>query len=357
MSYLEFQCQQRFHGGFELDLHFHTTHLVTALFGPSGSGKTSVLEMIAGGLRPKSGFFQLNERVLLDSQKKHFVPPRHRHIGMVFQDHLLFPHMSVERNLRFGQQRRRRRERNISFDRVIDVLNLQPLLQRYPTNLSGGERQRVALGRALLSSPDLLLLDEPLSALDEGLKGRIMSYIDRAVQEWSIPTLLVSHAQMEIRRLAQWVIVMDKGRVITEGTPEQALSSPQPLAWENTEGPINLLQIEEITSSDGVYRGRIGQQFLQLPYLPEDHQGALYVYFSPASVLLAPQDIHDISARNHLTGTVMKVLHLSKASFIAIDVGQTLWAEVTHEAVKDLQIHTGSSITCLIKTHNLHLVD
>jgi len=182
MSLLSFQCRHRYRGGFDLDVRFELSDPVTSLFGPSGSGKTSLLGIIAGFLRPDAGRVLLGERVLLDTQQGICLRPEQRKIGVVFQDHLLFPHLKVEANLRYGQRHRRGR-RSIEMDRVVDVMELGSLLDRYPSNLSGGERQRVAIGRALLSGPELLLMDEPLASLDASLKVRILAYLERVVDE------------------------------------------------------------------------------------------------------------------------------------------------------------------------------
>lgn len=219
MSQLNFRAVHSYPGGFRLNLNFRTTRLVTAVFGPSGSGKTTILEILAGLKHPKEGFVQLKDTVLVDTAAGVFVPVQRRGVGMVFQDQLLFPNYSVQGNLRFGEKRRRRSPNGrVAFERVVEVLELENLLKRHPRNLSGGERQRVALGRALLSSPDLLLLDEPLTGLDEELKSRVLDYIRRAIGEWRIPTLLVAHNFSEVKRLADWVISIRDGRVEREGS-------------------------------------------------------------------------------------------------------------------------------------------
>ena len=234
MSVLSFQCQHRYPGGFRLDVAFDVSHRFTALFGPSGSGKTSVLNMIAGFLRPHQGTILLEDRTLLDTALGVSLLPEKRNIGFVFQDSLLFPHRTVEGNLRYGQRRRNRRGRSLDFARVVDVLEIGPLLRRFPRNLSGGERQRVALGRALLSGPELLLMDEPLASLDAPLRDRVMAYLERAVAEWNIPTLFVTHAETEVRRAAQWVVLLHEGRMVGAGTPDKALSEPASLASPNS---------------------------------------------------------------------------------------------------------------------------
>ena len=177
-SPLSFSCQHRFASGFELDATFETDSPVTALFGPSGSGKTTVLSMIAGILRPLAGTIRLGERTLLDTSSGVCLPPERRQFGVVFQDQLLFPHLSVADNLRYGQRRSKSLAQSIAYGCVVEVLELGDLVNRFPRNLSGGERQRVALGRALLGSPQLLLMDEPLSAVDVALKDRILTYLE-----------------------------------------------------------------------------------------------------------------------------------------------------------------------------------
>jgi molybdate transport system ATP-binding protein len=223
---LVFDCTHRFPGGFSLAAAFETSAQVTALFGPSGSGKTCVLYMIAGLLRPQSGSIVLGDETWLDTRRGIHRKAERRRVGFVFQDHLLFPHLTVERNLMYGHRRRQSSTAaTIEPRRVVEVLELGELLVRYPRNLSGGEKQRVALGRALLSGPELLLMDEPLAALDEGLKDRILTYLERVVAEWRLPTIYVSHSAAEVRRLAEHVIAIDQGRVTQFGPPQEVLKA------------------------------------------------------------------------------------------------------------------------------------
>jgi molybdate transport system ATP-binding protein len=215
MARLRFDCRMRYASGFALAACFEAHAGVTALVGRSGSGKSSVLGLIAGALRPDRGTIILGERTLVDTAARVFLAPERRRVGMVFQEHWLFPHMTVRQNLLFGHGRRGARPMDPA--RVADVLEIAALLDRRPDSLSGGERQRVALGRALLRGPELLLLDEPLVALDVDLKGRILTYLERAFAEWHIPTLLVSHDAKDVGRLAERVVVLDAGRVIATG--------------------------------------------------------------------------------------------------------------------------------------------
>jgi molybdate transport system ATP-binding protein len=355
VNWLDFDCLHRYPGGFELQLAFAATEPLTALFGPSGSGKTSVLSMIAGFVRPVRGRIGVYGRPTVDTAGGLCLAPEQRHVGFVFQDHLLFPHLTVQANLSYGQ-RRRRGPRAVDMTRAIDVLELGGLLGRYPRSLSGGESQRVALGRALLSSPELLLMDEPLTALDEPLKLRILNYVERVVAEWHVPTLFVSHDQAAVRRLASWVVVIERGRLVAAGRPDEALGQPAPLGFKNSAGPANLVRIEQCTVRDGHWVGRLGDQDLHLP--PQDRPPALplFVEFSPNDVTLSRIDVSGLSARNHLRGHVRHTVPLPEAVFVAVDVGQIIWSAVTPEAATELQLQLGAAVTCLIKTHSLRIV-
>lgn len=356
MSLLEVHCRHVLPGGFRLEVAFELDRAVTALFGPSGSGKTTTLAIIAGFLAPQHGIVRLRGHTLLDTSKAVCVRPERRRVGMVFQDHLLFPHLTVERNLRYGQRYRRGRQRSIEMARVVDVLEIGGLLGRYPGNLSGGERQRVALGRALLSDPEVLLMDEPLAALDAPLKARILAYLERVVAEWGVPTLFVTHSQAEVRRLADWVVVMEQGCVVAGGTPQEALSHPEPLGWKNSTGPVNLLRLERVESGEGHVTGWIAGQSVHLPMTDPGGGPPYFVQFSPADVTLSRHDVAGLSARNHLKGRIRDMITIDRAVFVSVDIGQLIWAEVTPEAVAELELGPGCDVTCLLKVHSLRLL-
>jgi molybdate transport system ATP-binding protein len=201
-------------GEFVLDADFKSESRVTAIFGPSGSGKTSVLNVIAGLLRPERGRVAVDGTVLLDTGAGVFVPPHRRRVGYVFQDGRLFPHLSVKGNLLYGRIFAGSSCHHAAFEEVVDLLDLGPLLRRGISALSGGEKQRVAIGRALLSSPRLLLLDEPLSSLDERRKGEVMPFLETLRDQASMPIVYVSHVFSEIERLAGTVVLMGSGRVL-----------------------------------------------------------------------------------------------------------------------------------------------
>ncbi|HJW45929.1 MAG TPA: ATP-binding cassette domain-containing protein [Lysobacter sp.] len=200
-------------GGFRLEASAQLAGGVTGICGPSGSGKSTLLLLIAGLLKPHSGSLRLADDVLVDRPRRIFVPAWERHFGLVFQDGQLFPHLSVRSNLLYGHERLAPGKRLFQLDTVLQLLEIGHLLDRRPTLLSGGERQRVALGRALLFSPRLLLLDEPLSSLDERLKQQILPFLKRVKDETRIPMLYVTHARAEVDYLADRVLLMDRGRL------------------------------------------------------------------------------------------------------------------------------------------------
>ena len=207
---------------FELRLDVEVACQVTALFGPSGAGKTSLLDLIAGLRRAPSAYIELDGRVLTDTASRTEVPAYDRHIGYVPQDGALFPHLSVRGNVLYGNKG------DTSLERVTEVLEIGHLLDRRIGDLSGGEKQRVALARALLSSPRLLLLDEPLAALDEDLKGRVLSYLQRVRDELKVPMLYVSHTTDELRALCDEVLVLDRGLLRGRGEPRTLFLGREP---------------------------------------------------------------------------------------------------------------------------------
>lgn len=210
MKTLRFNCRFAYPRGFSLDHSFEIESGITALVGPSGSGKTTTLHLIAGILKPDSGQIAVGEHLLFDSARKIDLPTHRRPIGLVFQDYQLFPHLNVLQNLGFSRAgwRSRKGLSDERFARLIDVLQLGDLLHRFPSTLSGGQRQRVALGRAIASDPAVLLLDEPVSALDESLKSTILDHIAETLAEFPIPTLLVTHDLATVRRINASVVQM-----------------------------------------------------------------------------------------------------------------------------------------------------
>lgn len=348
MAGLHFDCRLRYPDGFVLDATFEAGDGVTALFGPSGSGKTTILSLIAGGLRPDSGSIRLNGRVLADAHAGTFEAPERRRVGIVFQDQLLFPHLTIRQNLRFGQGRPLARA--VDFNRVVEVLEISELLDRKPGTLSGGQRQRVALGRALLRGPELLLMDEPLAGLDEGLKGGVLDYLARAVAEWGLPTLLVSHNRADVQRLADRAVVIEGGRVVAAGRVGEVLSRRETPADLPAVG--NLLRVTGLHQEGGRWQGLVGGQRLPLPAGDFEAGGSVAVQFLPGEVTLTD----DASAPGVLGGVVRQVLAVGGRSLVAVDVGQFLWAELTPRTAQELGPRPGQRVGCLIRAESITVV-
>jgi molybdate transport system ATP-binding protein len=209
-------------GPFQLDVHVDVGPGLTALVGPSGAGKTTMLNAVAGVIRPTDGRIAFDEDVLVDTAARLWQAPHRRGFGYVFQEPRLFPHLTVRRNLLYGRWFRRRLPGGLPLDEVIALLNLSPFIDRYPSGLSGGERQRVALGRALLARPRLLLMDEPLAAIDDPHRQEILPYLDRVCAEHAIPSVYVTHAWREVAGRADRVIRLDAGTVVFNGAPADA---------------------------------------------------------------------------------------------------------------------------------------
>lgn len=200
---------------------------VTALFGPSGAGKTSIVNMVAGLMKPDAGRIVINEDCLFDSARRIDLPPEKRHIGYVFQDGRLFPHLTVRANLVYGMRQTSTERRFVTLDEVVDLLGIEALLKRRPAKLSGGEKQRVAIGRALLTSPALLLMDEPLASLDAARKAEVLPFITRLSNRFSIPILYVSHDLDEILNLSSHLVILENGRVAAAGTIAELAARPE----------------------------------------------------------------------------------------------------------------------------------
>ncbi len=215
---------QRLQGTFSVDASFITDGTgITALFGRSGAGKTSVIHMIAGLVRPDSGRIIVNEKTFFDSGRRVDIPPHKRRFGYVFQDGRLFPHLSVKSNLTYGLKLVPPSESYVEFEQVVELLGIGHLLDRRPAKLSGGEKQRVAIGRALLTSPHLLLMDEPLASLDDERKSEVLPFVARLPKAFSVPILYVSHSVEEILNLADSVVIMDSGSVVAMGPADSLL--------------------------------------------------------------------------------------------------------------------------------------
>jgi len=345
-------------GDFRLDAEFAFEGLAASLLGPSGAGKTTLLHAIAGLVRPDEGEIRLGDRVLFRSSDGTHLPPERRRVGLVYQDGLLFPHLTVERNLRFGWRRRARGERRIDPDRVIDLLELRSLLDRSPRGLSGGERQRVALGRVLLSSPELLLLDEPLASLDVGLRRRILPYLVAVKEELGIPALYVTHVVSEALRMAETVVVLDGGRVVGAGPFHEVLAEPGVFAVARRLGLDNVVPavVEGVDEAGGTILAAVGSCRIKAPPANVSVGRRIFLTVRADEILLARSAPTGLSARNVLPGVVSGLEPVGDRVLVRLDAGFPLTVEVTPEAARDLGLAVGEAVFVVVKTHSFRVV-
>jgi molybdate transport system ATP-binding protein len=352
MSGIEVKLQHRL-GDFSLDVDFEVPASgVIALFGRSGSGKTSVLRAVAGLHRTDTALIRLNGETWQDG--RHFVPVHKRPLGYVFQEASLFPHLSVRRNLEYGWRRIPARQRQIPFEDVVELLGIVPLLQRATARLSGGERQRVAIARALLTSPKLLLMDEPLSALDHGAKQAILPYLESLHDEFAIPSLYVSHDPNEVARLADHMVLMEQGRVIAQGEAASLLTRLDlPLA--GYDDAASLLE-GFVSSHDHSYHltwvsmdaGRIA---VAREDLPEGHHARVQIQARDVSLSLHAHT--DSSIINILPARVIDTRDIDPTQMLvrlALLDGQTLLSRITRRSAMSMGIHEGMHLYAQVKS-------
>jgi molybdate transport system ATP-binding protein len=345
-------------GGFDVELAWETSEPALGLFGASGAGKTTVLESLAGIRRAARGRIEVGGRVWLDSARGVSLRPEARGVGYVPQEMLLFPHLDVLENLRVGERRAQRSARRLDPDRVLEVLELAPLARRSARELSGGERQRVALGRALCSAPELLLLDEPLANLDQPLRRRILPYLLRVREEFAIPTLFVSHDPSEMSLLAREVTVLDAGRCVARGRPEAVFGDRAP-GVGGAEGIVNVLagRVGAVAESLATVELEPG-----LVVAVADDGGyrvgaRVAVELRAGEVLLAVAEATGLSAQNVLAATVTGVHraagddeHAPVVVITAIGRGQTRIAVVvSRRACAELRLVPGVAVRVVFK--------
>ena len=341
-------------GDFAVEARFESAGRLTALFGPSGSGKSTLINLIAGLIRPDKGRISVEGEVLVDTTARIFVPMHKRRIGMVFQDARLFPHMSVAGNLRYGRWFTPASERYAKMDAVVDLLGIGHLLDRRPAKLSGGERQRVAIGRALLASPKLLLMDEPLASLDEARKAEILPYIERLRDETKIPIVYVSHSVAEVARLASDVVVLSQGKVAASG-PTVAIMQRLDLlpAEERGEGgavlDTKVLRHDEAFGMT-VLASQAGE--IRVPRLAHPVGASVRLRVRARDVMVATEQPTGLSALNILAGTISAVRPgIGPTVEIAIDCnGATVLARITEQSKQTLRLALGHKVFAVIKT-------
>jgi molybdate transport system ATP-binding protein len=342
-------------GDFRLEVAFKAPLPgVVALFGPSGSGKTSIVQAIAGLQAPDRGRIAVGDSCLYDAARGFNVAAEHRRMGYVFQDGRLFPHLRVEANLRFGQRRAPGPVRPGEFDAVVALLGLQALLHRRPATLSGGEKQRVALGRALLAQPRLLLMDEPLAALDAARKEEVLPYIERLRDELGLPMVFVSHAWPEVARLADTLVLIEAGRVVTSGPLVEltARSDLAVLAERDDAGSVIDTLVVGHDRARMLTRLAFQGGGLDAPLIDLAIGARLRVRIQARDVIVATGRPDGLSLHNVLPARVRAVVPVAgPQATVALDVGGTvILARITKDAVTGLGLAPGVDAYALIKS-------
>jgi len=347
--------EARFHlqrGTFTLDAAFCVPASgVTAVFGPSGCGKTSLLRAVAGLERCKEGYLKIGDDVWQAGTR--FVAPHHRALGYVFQEASLFPHLSVRRNLEYGYRRVPVGDRRMSFDQAVDLLGLESLLVRQPAHLSGGERQRVAIARALLTSPRLMLMDEPLASLDAKRKADLLPFIERLHEELTMPVLFVSHAPDEVARLADHLLLLEAGKVLADGPINDVLTRfDLPLAHDQEAGAIIEATVSGYDETYHLTRLKFagGEFTLAREVSPPGRRVRLRVLARDVSLTLAHQP--DTSILNILPACVEALVDESKAQLmVRLSVGGSpLLARITRKSATVLALAPGKAVFAQVKS-------
>jgi molybdate transport system ATP-binding protein len=337
------------------------------VFGASGAGKTMLLDCIAGLVQPDSGCIAIGDHVLFDAAEHIHMPVEKRNIGYVFQDLALFPHLTVEENVEYGLSRLPRAERIYRTAAMLDAFRVPHLARTGPGKISGGERQRVALARALVTDPVVLLLDEPLAALDAATKSRIIDDLRAWNEAHRIPILYVTHSREEVFALGENALVLDHGRILAQGTPHEVLSAPQQETVANLAGFENILDatVESLHADRGtmsclLYQSESGVQAkpvpLETPLVRAEVGSTLRVGIRAGDILLAIAPPVGLSARNIIPGRLLLLERRDVIISARVNCGVELEVHLTLAAREALQLEPGKEVWLVIKTHSCHLM-
>lgn len=345
--------------GFTLDVHFESAGPVLGIFGASGSGKTTLLHCVAGLLKPRDARISVNTRMVCNRPGGTWVPPERRKCALVTQEPLLFPHLSTRGNLAYASGAKDALESDSGW-KIVDVLRLKPLLDRNTASLSGGEKQRVALGRALLSKPEMLLLDEPTSSLDAELARDVLSLLLQVKLELKVPMLFVTHKAGELMALADDCVVLESGKVISQGAPVNVLSKPRAIGVANLVGVDNLLRLEVLRHDEagGVTLLAMGADVaLAAPLCASAPGKTVSVGLYADEVMLCLENPAGISARNALACDVTRISEMGHEVLVELKIGlQSLRARLTPSAAHELGLAQGTHVVALIKTSAIHML-
>jgi molybdate transport system ATP-binding protein len=348
---------------FSLDVEFNAGPGFTILFGPSGAGKTTLLDCVAGLATPDAGRISIAERVLFDANTSVQVPVARRGVGYVLQDLALFPHLTVEQNTEYGLAHLPRSARKQRATAMLQEFRIDHLRQQLPGKISGGERQRVALARALVTDPCILLLDEPLAALDASTKARIIDDLRRWNQVHRIPILYVTHSREEVMALGERVLVMDQGRIIAQGTPHEVLRAPLQETVAQLAGFENIFDaiVESVHEDRGTMTCRLPGEtgssvLLETPLIRAEAGSRLRVGIRAGDILLAIAKPVGLSARNVIAGRLVSLERRDMIISARVDCGVEMEVYLTLAARDALQLEADREVWLVIKTHSCHLI-
>jgi len=342
--------------GFSLDVIGEFGEGITAVFGPSGAGKSSLLNCIAGSIKPSSGEVRLGDQTLYSDEEKTWVAPEKRRIGTVYQDGALFPHLTVRSNIEFGWKLLAKEERQLDPLEIAEFLGLSALLDRNTQELSGGERQRVAIARALAISPKLLLLDEPLASLDAARRGAILNYLKRVHEEFGIPMVYVSHSISEVVSIASKAMLLRHGRV--EGFDRSsALLLGAAAAGGDVDSFENILDGVIGESTDHLTTVKVGDVQISTRHQNKNPGDPVVVSLGASQIILAGEQPKNLSARNIFKGRVAEIWANQGKVFTEVDAGQKFIVELTENALDDLGIAIGDDVFLVFKSSSVEVYD
>ena len=325
---------------------------ITSLYGRSGSGKTSIINMISGLQKPNLGFIQIDNDVLLDTDSNIYEPPEKRGLGYIFQDSRLFPHLNIRRNLEYGIRNNPISSSQFSFDSVVDILQIGPLLERKPNNLSGGEKQRVAIGRALLTQPRLLLMDEPLASIDAQLRGEILTFIETLRDELRLTIIYVSHSIDEVIRLADQMVLISNGEQKVAGNVEEIMSrlDLHPLTGRFDAGAVLLTNVESYDKKYDLTRLSFNGGVLNVTGTSLPIGSSVRVHIRARDVSIMLNHPKETSILNIFKGIIVAVGDKTGSQIdIKIDIGSPLIARVTKKSFDELKLRVGSNVFTMLK--------
>ena len=345
---------------FELNIDVSFNARLASIFGPSGSGKTTILDAIAGLRNITTGEIEINGRTLFSSARGINRPPQERGVGYVPQEGALFPHLSVRKNILFGATRDTSgKSKDISLNHVLDVLEIGNLLDRPVTKLSGGEAQRVALARAILSQPHLLLMDEPLASLDVTLKEKILPYLARVRDEFEISIIYVTHSLAEVLTLADWVLMIKQGQLVTQGVPKEALRSSHAILEIPEEQFENVFSVTLVDSDADAGRSKVKLQTgeeLFIPYLAQSPGPLFQIRISADDIIVATQNPEGTSAGNVLPGIIRRIEMREGQAMLMVLAGEEFYVKVTAAAVKKLGLVVDCPVFLIMKARSFRLL-